>query len=62
MSSTRRFFVENIRRETELTGDAFAHARSVLRLKEGDEVVLFDGSGKEYTAIVVQRARRARLR
>ncbi len=57
MSSTRRFFVENIRRETELTGDAFAHARSVLRLKEGDEVVLFDGSGKEYTAIVARAAK-----
>ena len=52
MSTTRRFFVEHISRETLLTGDAYAHARSVLRLKEGDEIVLFDGSGKEYTAVV----------
>ena len=52
MSTTRRFYVEHISRETELTGDAYTHARSVLRLKEVDEVVLFDGSGREYTAIV----------
>ena len=61
MSSTRRFFVENIRRETELVGDAFAHARSVLRLREGDEVVLFDGSGKEYTAIVARAGKNSLL-
>lgn len=52
MSTTRRFYCQTIRRETELTGDAYAHARSVLRLKEGDEIVLFDGSGKEYDAVV----------
>ena len=43
--AVRRFFVEKIERETLLTGEAYAHAKNVLRLREGDEVVLFDGSG-----------------
>ena len=52
MATTRRFFVENIGREALLTGEAYAHAKNVLRLRAGDEVVLFDGSGTEYSAVV----------
>lgn len=52
MATIRRFFVEHIGRETVLTGDEYSHAKNVLRLKEGDELVLLDGSGKEYDAIV----------
>ena len=52
MATTRRFFVENIGREALLTGEAYAHANNVLRLRAGDEVVLFDGSGTEYSAVV----------
>ena len=47
-----RFFVENIAEEVVLTGDEYRHAKSVLRLKEGDEVTVLDNSGKEYAAIV----------
>lgn len=49
----KRFFVETVAEETVLSGEEFRHARHVLRLGEGDEVTLLDGSGKEYGAIVV---------
>ena len=52
MATIRRFFVEHIERETVLTGDEYSHAKNVLRLKEGDEIVLLDGSGNEYDAVV----------
>ena len=52
MGTIRRFFVERIERETALTGEEYAHAKNVLRLREGDEIILLDGSGKEYRAIV----------
>lgn len=52
MATIRRFFVEKAEEETRLTGDEYSHAKNVLRLKEGDELILLDGSGKEYDAIV----------
>ncbi len=52
MSAPKRFFVDKIERETLLTGEEYSHAKNVLRLGEGDEIVLLDGSGKEYDAIV----------
>lgn len=52
MATIRRFFVEKIEAQTLLTGEAYAHAKNVLRLRAGDEVALFDGSGTEYTAVV----------
>src|SRR5688500_2920803 len=36
----------------ELTGDEARHLTSVMRAKIGDEVVLFDGSGEEFSATV----------
>ncbi len=36
----------------ELTGDEARHLSAVMRIKVGDEVILFDGSGAEFTAIV----------
>ena len=50
--SSRRFFAPCVAPETVLRGDEFSHARTVLRLREGDEIVLFDGTGREYDAIV----------
>lgn len=47
-----RFFAPAVSPETVLRGDEFSHAKTVLRLREGDEIVLFDGMGKEYDAIV----------
>jgi len=51
----RRFFVDALPEEggdVSLSDDAARHAR-VLRLGEGDEVVLFDGSGRESRARIV---------
>lgn len=52
MATIRRFFVENVGAQAVLAGDEYSHAKNVLRLQEGDEVVLLDGSGKEYDAVV----------
>ncbi len=54
MSALKRFFVEKITPVTELVGEEFEHAKSVLRLGVGDEVILLDNSGKEYTAVIAQ--------
>lgn len=47
-----RFFVDKVSEEVSLTGDEYRHAKNVLRLCEGSEVTLLDGSGMEYSAIV----------
>ena len=52
MAGLKRFFVENIGENAELTGEEFEHAKNVLRLYVGDEVILLDNSGKEYTAVI----------
>ncbi len=52
MSAPKRFFVKKIKEETILSGEEFRHAKNVLRLSEGAEVTLFDGSGAEYSAVI----------
>lgn len=52
MSSAKRFFVDKIEENVLITGDELLHAKNVLRLGAGDEVVLLDGSGAEYGGIV----------
>ena len=37
-----------------VTGSAAQHLRRVLRARPGDKVVLFDGSGNEYHAVIPQ--------
>lgn len=59
MSGARRFFVPKAEEETLLEGEEFEHARNVLRLSVGDEAVLLDNSGKEYSAIVAEVGKRA---
>lgn len=54
MSALKRFFVDTIQPCTELCGEEFEHAKNVLRLSVGDEVILLDNSGKEYTAVIAQ--------
>lgn len=54
MAGLKRFFVEKIEEEICLNGEEFEHAKNVLRLGVGDEVILLDNSGKEYTAVVAQ--------
>ncbi len=64
MSVPKRFFVENLtypdNSEVYLEGEEFTHAKTVLRVEEGSEIVLLDNSGKEYSAIV-QRIESRRL-
>ncbi len=52
MSALKRFFVEKVGETTALSGEEFEHAKNVLRLGVGAEVILLDNSGKEYTAVV----------
>ncbi len=57
MSTPKRFFINKINTEENLVyleGEEFVHAKTVLRVEEGSEIVLLDGSGKEFTAIVVK--------
>lgn len=54
MSALKRFFVHEIGKTAELCGEEFEHAKNVLRLGVGDEVILLDNSGKEYTAVIAQ--------
>ena len=54
MSALKRFFVDKIEEMTALSGEEFEHAKNVLRIGVGDEVILLDNSGKEYTAVVAQ--------
>lgn len=52
MSALKRFFVDKIEDTVELVGEEFEHAKNVLRLGNGDEVILLDNSGNEYTAVI----------
>jgi len=52
MSALKRFFVDKIEDVTKLDGEEFEHAKNVLRIGVGAEVILLDNSGKEYTAVV----------
>ena len=61
MSALKRFFVDKIEEVTELCGEEFEHAKNVLRLGVGDEVILLDNSGKEYTAVIAQAEKKRML-
>lgn len=56
MSTPKRFFCDNLQNATQvyLEGEEFIHAKTVLRVEEGNEIVLLDGSGMEYSAIVAK--------
>ena len=54
MSGLKRFFIEKIEEEICLNGEEFEHAKNVLRLGVGDEVILLDNSGYEYTAVIAK--------
>jgi len=52
-----RFYVPEPQIENgmlKIKGDEVRHIRRVLRLKTGDEIVAFDGSGKEYGGTIVE--------
>ena len=50
MKETRYFYVPDAASQNELPADEAVHAVRVLRLKEGDEMVLMDGKGAFYHA------------
>ena len=64
MSTPKRFFIENLTHvdnsEVALEGEEFIHAKTVLRVEVGDEIILLDNSGTEYSAIV-QKIEKHRL-
>jgi 16S rRNA (uracil1498-N3)-methyltransferase len=61
MSEFKRFFVNSVSEETLLDGEEFEHAKNVLRLGEGDEVILLDNSGKEYGAVIASVLKKGML-
>ena len=52
MKETRFFYVPDAETQQELPSDEASHAVRVLRLKEGDELMLMDGKGCFYRAVV----------
>jgi len=55
-----RFYVPNPHIENGLLrieGDQVRHIRKVLRLRAGDEVLVFDGLGKEFEGTIVEEGR-----
>jgi len=52
MKEIRYFFVPDAARQTELPDDEAVHAVRVLRLQSGDEMMLMDGEGSFYRAVV----------
>ena len=48
----RRFYVKDAENAQQTGGSEAAHMLRVLRMNTGDEVVLFDGSGYDYPAII----------
>jgi 16S rRNA (uracil1498-N3)-methyltransferase len=64
MSVVPRFFVSpaSLREETvALPEDAGHHARTVLRLRTGDPVILHDGEGRAYPSAIAELGRRVVL-
>ncbi|MGN0817928.1 MAG: RsmE family RNA methyltransferase [Candidatus Coproplasma sp.] len=63
MSTPRRFFTQKLNypeeSEVVIDGEEFIHAVKVLRVEEGSEITLLDGSGNEFSAIVSRIEKRA---
>lgn len=63
MSGRKRFFIGQLNypdiSEVTLDGEEFVHAKTVQRVEEGSEILLLDGSGNEYTAIVCKIEKRS---
>ena len=55
-----RFYIPNPHIQDgllKIEGDEVKHIRKVLRLKAGDEILVFDGSGKEFEGTIVEERR-----
>lgn len=58
MKEVRFFYVPNAGEANELPEEEVAHAVRVLRMVEGDEMVLADGKGTFYNAVVTESNKR----
>ena len=54
MAGYRRFFVNKIETDLVIEGEEFRHAVSVLRIKEGETIIVCDNSGDEYLATITK--------
>ncbi len=54
MSELRRFFVDSVLDETVIDGEEFRHAVNVLRVREGDDIIVCDNSGVEYISKITK--------
>ena len=54
MAGYRRFFVDKISNDLVIEGEEFRHAVSVLRIKEGETIIVCDNSGDEYLAKITK--------
>lgn len=52
MADVRRFFVDKISDFLIIEGEEFRHAVNVLRIKEGEEIIVCDNSGFEFVSRV----------
>lgn len=52
MKEIRYFYTPDIEKSHELPEEEAAHALRVLRMQQGDEMVLMDGKGNYYSAII----------
>lgn len=52
MAEKRFFYVPEVLQQMELPADEASHCIRVLRLKEGDEVILTDGKGSFHDAVI----------
>ena len=58
MKEVRFFYVPNAGEANELPEEEVAHAVRVLRMVEGDEMMLADGKGTFYNAVVTESNKR----
>jgi 16S rRNA (uracil1498-N3)-methyltransferase len=55
-----RFYIPNLHIQNgllKIEGDEVKHIRKVLRLKAGDEILVFDGMGKEFEGTIIGEGR-----
>ena len=52
MGDLRRFFVEEFKEQLIIDGEEFRHAVNVLRIKEGESIIVCDNTGYEYVCNV----------
>lgn len=52
MKEVRYFYTPDIERSHELPEEEAAHALRVLRMQQGDEMILMDGKGNYYSAVI----------